>query len=379
MKKPFIRRFTKKVFVVINLVIALLFLAGAYAAVFPVEEWWFLSLFTLLLPYLGVILIGFIIFWTLFKPAWSLISLATLLLCLSQIEQIVPFNLPAAFPMQKNPESIRIMSWNVELFNILNYKDHPERRQAMFDLINEYDPDIACFQEVVAGEDPQAINYLPDIINALNFKDYFFSYQVRNNFDRHHHFGILILSKFPILHKQTMVNNPDDYNSVFQYADLLVDTDTLRVYNAHLQSLKFTAENREYLETDMKTKARNIGESKSILSKIRKGLIRRSHQAAFVKDDINHSPHPVIFCGDFNDVPVSFAYKTLGAGLKNAFVQKGWGIGNTYSSIAPTLRIDNIFLDKSFSVESFKRIGIELSDHYPIVCDITTEKAFAQE
>src|SRR5690606_11360074 len=101
------------------------------------------------------------------------------------------------------------------LFNIINYKKQPERRQQMFDLINEYDPDIACFQEVVAGEDQEAINYLPDIINALDFKDYLYSYQVRDDFDKHHHFGILVLSKYPIIRKQTMVNNPNDYNSVF--------------------------------------------------------------------------------------------------------------------------------------------------------------------
>ena len=63
------------------------------------------------------------------------------------------------------------MSWNVEEFNILNYKTHPERKQQMFDLINAYDPDIACFQEAVAGENKQAINYLPDMLDTLKFEN----------------------------------------------------------------------------------------------------------------------------------------------------------------------------------------------------------------
>ena len=370
MPKPFLRRFTKKTFIFINGFIGIMFLAGSNVKYLNIETWWFLSLFTLLLPYLLVILVVFILFWWLSRPFWSIISIVVLIVSLDAIKNIIPFNLPTSFHVTKNPEDVRVMSWNVELFNINNYKKNPERRQQMFDLINKYDPDIACFQEVVAGEDQEAINYLPDIINALQFKDYLYSYQVRDDFDRHHHFGILVLSKFPIIRKQTMINNPNDYNSVFQFIDVLIDSDTFRVFNVHLQSLKFTEENLNYLEKGVLKGEKKMQESKSILSKIKKGLIRRSSQASFVKDEMNHSPYPLIFCGDFNDVPVSNAYETIAKGLQNAFVEKGFGIGDTYGSLAPTLRIDNIFLDKQFKVEQFIRIRKSLSDHYPIMADI---------
>ncbi|MEO6684028.1 MAG: endonuclease/exonuclease/phosphatase family protein [Ginsengibacter sp.] len=371
MPRPFIRRFTKKTFIFSNALVGILFLAGSNVKYFDIEKWWFLSLFTLLLPYLLAVLLGFILFWLIIsRPFWSFISIAVIFFSLHAIQNIIPFNLPETFSDTKDPQDIRIMSWNVELFNILNYKKDPEKRQKMFDLINKYDPDIACFQEVVAGEDQEAINYLPDIINALNFKDYLYSYQVRDNFDRHHHFGILVLSKYPILRKQTMVNNPNDYNSVFQFIDVLINNDTFRVFNVHLQSLKFTEENLNYLEKGVLKGEKKIQESKSIISKIKDGLIRRSSQASFVKDEMNHSPYPVIFCGDFNDVPVSYAYETIGKGLQNAFVQKGFGIGDTYGSLTPTLRIDNIFLDKTFKVEKFTRIRKPLSDHYPIFADV---------
>jgi endonuclease/exonuclease/phosphatase family metal-dependent hydrolase len=85
---------------------------------------------------------------------------------------------------------------------------------------------------------------------------------------------------------------------------------------------------------------------------------------------LNNSPYPVIVCGDFNDVPVSFAYETIGDGLQNAFVAKGSGISRTFSSISPTLRIDNIFTDKKFKVTQFTRIKNTLSDHFPIVADM---------
>ena len=86
---------------------------------------------------------------------------------------------------------------------------------------------------------------------------------------------------------------------------------------------------------------------------------------------MNESPYKVIICGDFNDVPNSYAYNTIGKGLKNAYAEKGSGIGRTFASISPTLRIDNIFVDKKLQVEQFARIKKKLSDHFPIIADVT--------
>ncbi len=298
-----------------------------------------------------------------------MISVVTILISLHAIKNIFGANFNADFSLKKQAGTIRVMSWNVEQFNILHHKDHPETKQKMFDLINKYDPDIACFQEVVAGENKKAINYFPDIQKALRFTDYLYSYQLKDDFDRYHHFGIIIFSKFPIVRKQTIVNNPNNYNSTYQFVDVLAGNDTLRIFNVHLQSLKFSQENLNYLDKgSIKTSATT--ESKSVLSKIKKGFIKRAAQAYFIKDEMNHSPYPLIVCGDFNDVPLSYSYETIGAGLQNAFVEKGAGISRTFSSISPTLRIDNIFVDKDFKITQFERVKKLLSDHFPIIADI---------
>ena len=89
---------------------------------------------------------------------------------------------------------------------------------------------------------------------------------------------------------------------------------------------------------------------------------------------MNQSPYPVIVCGDFNDVPNSYAYTTIGKNLQNGFAEKGFGIGNTYDGISPTLRIDNIFADKKFDVVQFERFKKKLSDHFPIAADLLYKK-----
>jgi len=370
MEKPFLRRFTKRIFVLTNVILALFFIAGANVRYFDPQQWWFLSLLTLALPYLLILLLIFAIFWLFVKPIFIFISLLVIFLSYNPVKNILPLNFSSPFTLEKKDGDIRVMSWNVEQFGILHHKDHPEVKQQMLALIDKYDPDIACFQEVVLGENKKSINYFPDIKKALNFKDYLYSYTLKDDFDQYHHFGILVFSKFPIVRKQTIVNNPNNYNSTYQFIDVLVKKDIFRIFNVHLQSLKFSKENLEYLDKADISEKSNISESKSIISKIKKGILKRAAQAFYIKDEMNQSPYPIILCGDFNDVPVSYAYETIGAGMENAFVEKGSGISRTFSGISPTLRIDNIFVDKQFSITQFTRVKKLLSDHFPIIADV---------
>jgi endonuclease/exonuclease/phosphatase family metal-dependent hydrolase len=167
---------------------------------------------------------------------------------------------------------------------------------------------------------------------------------------------------------------PNDYNSIFQYADLAKDGDTFRLFNLHLQSLKFSKENLKYIGETSIDEGKNIEGSKSLISKFKTGFLKRKIQSEHIKKSINDSPYPVIVCGDFNDVPNSYAYSTIGKGLKNAFTEKGTGIGRTYYSISPTLRIDNIFCSPSFNVEQFTRLRKKMSDHFPLIADLYFKK-----
>lgn len=265
------------------------------------------------------------------------------------------------------------MSWNVEGFDILEYKKHPEVKQKMIALINEYEPDIACFQEMTAGEDTKAINYIQEFLQKLDFPAYHYSYNTKLDFDEHHHFGIIIFSKYPIINKQTVGDNPFDYNSIFQYADIIAGTDTIRAFNIHLQSLRFDTSNLSYIDHPTESQ-KKLSNSKSILYKLKIGFQKRRYQAFAIKEEMDQSPYPVLLCGDFNDVPNSFAYETIGEGMQNAFVKKGRGIGRTFYSLAPTLRIDNIFADKRFKIVQFRKIGEKLSDHFPIIADVSLQK-----
>jgi endonuclease/exonuclease/phosphatase family metal-dependent hydrolase len=89
---------------------------------------------------------------------------------------------------------------------------------------------------------------------------------------------------------------------------------------------------------------------------------------------MNESPYPMVLCGDFNDLPNSYAYRKVRGNLADAFTELGSGVGNTYSGIVPTLRIDQIFIDPSFQVTQYFRHKKKLSDHYPVIVDVRRNK-----
>jgi endonuclease/exonuclease/phosphatase family metal-dependent hydrolase len=375
MPKSFFRRVTKKFSIIANIILAVLFLLGCYGGRFDPQHWWPLGFLTLAAFYFLAALFVFLLFWLFIKPKWALISVAAIVLGYKPITNIIPLRFSSSFVKQKQPGALRIMSWNVEHFDILEHKTHPERKKEMLNLIEDYQPDVACFQEMVGNYNlPQAINYIPAMMQQVGFTGYNYSYESRFDFDDKHHFGIITFSKYPIILRKTVSNPPFDYNSTFQYTDIVKEEDTFRVFNIHLQSLKLTTTNLEYIDKPIITDKEDLQKTKKVAGKLKRGFLSRKRQAEAIRAEMDKSPYPVIVCGDFNDVPNSYPYNTIGKGMQNTFAEKGSGIGRTYSGISPTLRIDNIFVGEKFTMEQFTRIAKKLSDHFPIFADVGFKK-----
>jgi len=376
MASNFFRRVTKHFFILINITAAILFLLGCYGYLFQPSTWWPVGFLTLSAFYFLLILIAFIFFWLFIKPVRALISIAAILLAIKPLANIIPYRLPHGFNKPKAENALRVMTWNVAQFNIMEDKKHPEIKSQMLNIINEYEPDIACFQEMVAEDSTvKDHGHIDGFLQELNFKNYFYSYNVKEDFWGYAHFGIIIFSKYPIINKQTISFYPNDYNSIFQYADIVKGADTIRVFNVHLQSLRFSKENLKYIDKPtVEDENKALQESKNIIAKFKKGFLKREIQADRIRAEMDKSPYPIIVTGDFNDVPNSYAYHTIGGHMKNAFVEKGSSLGRTFSGISPVLRIDNIFVNNRMEVLQFNLVKKKLSDHFPLIADVAMSK-----
>ena len=108
------------------------------------------------------------------------------------------------------------------------------------------------------------------------------------------------------------------------------------------------------------------GGSLRILKRLKKAYLYRAEQARELSLSIEKSPYPVILCGDFNDTPVSYSYRTISKNLEDCYGKAGRGFWTTYAGPIPGLRIDFILHSPSLSTKGFLTQKVRLSDHYPV-------------
>ena len=111
-----------------------------------------------------------------------------------------------------------------------------------------------------------------------------------------------------------------------------------------------------------------MNEIKDISHRLKYAFRKRAHQADVLSDHIHTSPYPVIVCGDFNDTPVSYTYHKIRGDLVDAFIESGRGIGNTYSGMFPSYRIDYILHSRNLRSGGFETVRVDYSDHFPVSC-----------
>jgi endonuclease/exonuclease/phosphatase family metal-dependent hydrolase len=255
----------------------------------------------------------------------------------------------------------------VRLFNLYNWIDDPSVKNSIYEFLLSEDPDVLCIQEYFYNkEDPYN--------NTRNFERLHsryshIVYSSSNNKD--FNFGIAIFSRYPIVNsgKIEFVNS----SNISIYSDIVINSDTVRVINNHLQSVQFTQENINFIDSlGMHKNRRNISGGINIAYQLKEAFIRRSRQVDIIVSHIKQSPHPVIITGDFNDTPVSYTYRSLRSQkLTDAFVVSGKGMGNSYVSKLPFFRIDYILHSKQLKSFYFDSPRIELSDHYPLKCEFS--------
>lgn len=343
------RKFIKYIILTVNL-LAVLLLTASYIlpAIDPAVFWW-PSLLGLAYPYLLFLNVAFVIFWLLLSWKYLFISLICILAGINIHRNYIQFS-----GRDSSIENgIKVMSFNVNHFYA--YLNNKDAAFDMLDFIASIEADIICLQETKLQKSGE--------LNPVRLKSRFpgiahvqLAHQSAWN-------GPVTFSRFPIVAMGEM--RFENSNNMVIFTDLKMGTDTVRVYNCHLQSYGIRPEDYTMIDTLSFQKV-NIDEMKMLGGKLRNGYKLRSKQVDQLKRHIDECRYPVIVCGDFNDTPTSFTYKTIASDLNDAFVESGRGISNTYRGKLPSYRIDYILYSNDFNAHNYRRYRVEYSDHFPI-------------
>jgi endonuclease/exonuclease/phosphatase family metal-dependent hydrolase len=362
----------RRILVVLNIIVAVLYLLSCLAPYIKPTNSWLIAVLGLAFPFLLALMLGFIFLWLILKLRRVWYSLIIFLLGYKSIGVFWAFNPASGFEYKKSPDRVRIASWNVARF--LEWKrnsnEKSKTRLKMLEQIKKQDADILCLEEFFHSPDSAFYNNISEI-KEMGYPYYYFSYDPDGDYQ---YIGSAIFSKYPMLDTGMVRYFRPSIPEALVHADIKVNKDTIRVYATHLQSVQFRQPDYEAIQEIKSAEDSILANSRTVLAKVRKAMNLRSSQADVARKIMDDSPYPVVFCGDLNDIPNSYTYFTIRGDMQDAFLKKGFGIGRTFSSLSPTLRIDYIFADNQFSIKQFTRVAKNLSDHFMILADVELNK-----
>lgn len=332
---------------------------------------WPLSFFGLIQPVFVLLNFIFLVYWSIRKRRQAFYSFAILLISIPYDLRQFSFHFGTA---GKAPAAaFTVMSYNVKLFDLYNWSGNKQTRARMFSMLKSASPDLLTLQEFF-NQDSGAFRNLDSLKKLLHLPYAHVEYTISLHKDDH--WGVVTFSKFPIVNQGKIVFNNRN-NNICIYTDVIIENDTVRIYNMHLQSVSFGYADYKFLDQLSKGEDADseVESSKNILRRMKKASVKRSRQAESIAEHISKCHYPVIVCGDFNDTPVSYTYNTISSKLCDAFLEKGSGFGKSFVNPFPLPRIDYILHSEQFHVWEFKTIDEKnLSDHFPVICRMTMTK-----
>ena len=330
---------------------------------------WIPSVLAMTFTYQLVLHIGFLTWWFLFRRKRMLLSGALLVLGYGHIGdhvQLLGRNEPSE---ELRSVPLKVMSYNVRLFDLYNWSKNRETRDAIFKALHREDPDILCLQEFFYSPDERFFHTRQSLMKDFRFVAEHERYTDKARYEQH--FGIATFSSHPIV-KKGHIEFPENPNNQCIWSDIALKDDTIRVYNAHLASYHFGDADYKFLKdlnTDTHTDSLKQG-GERILKRLRRGFRLRADEVQRIVDHMRQSPHPVLYCGDMNDVPMSYGYNLMREQLSDAFVETGSGLGGTYIGDLPSLRIDHLLYGEGVHAWDFETLPEELSDHRAITAQV---------
>lgn len=352
----------KAILITITVVMAVAMLMSAWGGLVDPNESTLMPLATLAMPIVIMLNVLIAIVWSLMlKWKFALIPIATIVVSWGPVSTVCPLNF---FSKNYDADStFMVMSYNVANFDYTN-QDKPSKPMRH---ILDQDADIVLMQE-----GSQERNYLT-VPNVIGMRDEIIKkYPYRSSGYR----DLVILSKYPynVVADSAFEINPNHDGGVYAKAfDIeMPGGEQLRIISLHLRSIGMDRDDKDLFtnltrrQVDVNSRANLKRIKHSLYDKLGRAFVHHAREAHIVRSLIENGPTNVIICGDFNEAPSSYCYRTLrGDDFRDTFQDCGCGFTYTFNANRMYFKIDHILYRGSMEAVDWSRAKVPDSDHYP--------------
>lgn len=330
----------------------------------PISALYILCPLTLFFSTLFILTLFLSVYWFC-NRFWRMGIVGLLLLAASAPNMMKTYSLVPKYETKNVPDAISVMTYNVHLFDWFEGSKGVANAEKILDYVSSASPDVVCFQEFL---------YYPTGTYTLEFiksklPDYpYCSVEVLNNSIRVAK-CVATFSKYPIVESEKINFNSSCHGAL--KSKIAVGADTLTVVNFYLKSNQLTQQEKDLVPdavnpNDSVTDFSN-GVFHKIYNKLVKASLERCMQADTLEYRVKDIDSKLVLCGDMNDIPSSYSYRTLSEGHNDAFLlMTSFSLGSTFHEGIYNFRIDYIFTSKDLVPVEFNLDNQKMSDHYPL-------------
>lgn len=358
--------------ILLSIVAAVALIATAYAGKVNPQEHHNVAVIGLAFPFVLYASLALTVIWLILRQWTSIIVLVVAMIASAgPILTLSPLNFNSGLNEDDSDRAFTLLT-----FNAMHFLDFPmdtflivyPNRTAQF--IIDVDADVVCLQEFMPKYQLRSSEAAKKCLDDFRQQYPYISVDKGDQ-------DLVVLSKYPIT-RVPLKSSKERPSSFTQPFDLDINGHKLRIYNCHLQSIGLTKTKIELEDNipHLKDGDNATLSNDTIVSRLSLAFCSRANHARWIRNELNSLQiDNVVVCGDFNDTPGSFSYRTImGNDMNDAYRQCAFGPTITYHGNRYYFRIDHVLYRGNLHAVDISRPNIDCSDHYPLLTTFVWDK-----
>lgn len=329
----------------------------------------FPSILALIFPYLFVATFVVGVAWLIARRLIPAIAAgAVIVITWTAAMDAVPLSLNKS--ADSDEKTFTLLSWNIMEFIDNTTDTKPQSVNALSPSLSYLiasDADVICLEETTTISKHSLKKAAQQQVDSLR-RIYPYVIKAKRS-------DITLMSKFPA--RLVTTGTPEgSYCALFS---LDIYGQRVNVLGVHLTSYSLSGADKEVVSDihGISSAKRSMNLFKTdIRHKLAAAFERRATAAEYIRAILDSIPGAVIVCGDFNDVPGSWAYRTVkGSDMHDAYSKTGFGPMATYNDHLFLFHIDQILYRDPLRALRVDKGKLRSSDHYPLTATFAIKPA----